>query len=603
MERRSVDYRTVLRVAELKDTWAPQLDRLTREWLDTKGIHTDPGADHVFRSPALDVTIDHLQQADSAAYRLRLDERRDDETWSTELLAIVAPEDGDSWLSVAVSHSDGKFVARPRLIQMILENLDVTDGSHKIADETRVVDVSQVQELQAVLLDGERRTPVFLHVPTRQTRAAKDDTVRWMRARTTQLAGLGRSFVLTPDASRQLQVHLGPFLDVEPGTIRSFAPGVVPWGQSDAKRHRVMGAAFLEENGEPRVRKLIGSIARDSACRRAEPEDVLRVRRAFERKGITEIFARARPGATQRKRSNAAPSPVSVDPERRERAAGPEGTTATDLPDSREIDRLLAHFDVATLEEALMAAQLASEAADEAESGQLAQHQEVHDLQDQLRAFEEAADDLQLDLAAANRRAGVAEEQALEAWRQAARAQAGPDADLAPAPSRPIAPEKFADIGAAITEQLGEWVVFTGDLSETEELDDRDTLGNGIDNCWRGLQALADYARAIRKGDFVGGNFTSYLQQTPPGYAVFEPGKLAGTESQTTKNSTKLKKQRIFPVPIAVHEDGEVHMWSHLRLTKIGIASPRLHFYDDTAKTGKVYVGYIGTHLDLASTN
>ncbi|MFC5375583.1 hypothetical protein ACFPJ3_03795 [Brachybacterium sacelli] len=44
-------------------------------------------------------------------------------------------------------------------------------------------------------------------------------------------------------------------------------------------------------------------------------------------------------------------------------------------------------------------------------------------------------------------------------------------------------------------------------------------------------------------------------------------------------------------------------MWSHLGLAKIKIANSRVHFYVDTAGTRTVYVGYIGAHLDLVSTN
>jgi hypothetical protein len=44
-------------------------------------------------------------------------------------------------------------------------------------------------------------------------------------------------------------------------------------------------------------------------------------------------------------------------------------------------------------------------------------------------------------------------------------------------------------------------------------------------------------------------------------------------------------------------------MASHFKIAQSGMISPRLHYIDDTAKTGKVYVGYIGRHLPTKQTN
>jgi len=44
-------------------------------------------------------------------------------------------------------------------------------------------------------------------------------------------------------------------------------------------------------------------------------------------------------------------------------------------------------------------------------------------------------------------------------------------------------------------------------------------------------------------------------------------------------------------------------MTAHFKLGRIGMVSPRLYFFDDYTKTGKVYIGYIGPHLTNTQTN
>jgi hypothetical protein len=44
-------------------------------------------------------------------------------------------------------------------------------------------------------------------------------------------------------------------------------------------------------------------------------------------------------------------------------------------------------------------------------------------------------------------------------------------------------------------------------------------------------------------------------------------------------------------------------MWAHLKLLSYGQTSPRLHYYDDTRRSGCVYVGYVGRHLRNTQTS
>lgn len=58
---------------------------------------------------------------------------------------------------------------------------------------------------------------------------------------------------------------------------------------------------------------------------------------------------------------------------------------------------------------------------------------------------------------------------------------------------------------------------------------------------------------------------------------VISPGKVAQQVSGTVRNNRRLATMRVFPA--------------------------RMYFYDDTAKGGGVYVGYIGRHLVNTETS
>ena len=60
---------------------------------------------------------------------------------------------------------------------------------------------------------------------------------------------------------------------------------------------------------------------------------------------------------------------------------------------------------------------------------------------------------------------------------------------------------------------------------------------------------------------------------------------------------------REFPVPAELAPDDTVFMGAHFKIARKGLISPRMHYYDDTGQSGKIYVGYIGKHLPNAHTN
>ena len=137
------------------------------------------------------------------------------------------------------------------------------------------------------------------------------------------------------------------------------------------------------------------------------------------------------------------------------------------------------------------------------------------------------------------------------------------------------------------------FVIFTGDPSQTLQLDDTDT-GSSAPRCWEYLQVLDDYARAKTLKAF-NNNFMQFLKNAPTGFKTISSHKYAPVESEQTANRRDLLEARTFNVPLEVDSSGKALMEAHLKLSR----RIRIHFLDDTRVTGKVYVGFIGNHLPL----
>jgi hypothetical protein len=137
---------------------------------------------------------------------------------------------------------------------------------------------------------------------------------------------------------------------------------------------------------------------------------------------------------------------------------------------------------------------------------------------------------------------------------------------------------------------------FTGEESDILELD-RTEIGIYSSRAWDGLRTLNDYVRAkIQKAD-VGGLF-DYLDNAPPGYFNQWPKqKIALQESESTMKDPSLVELRRFPVPKEVNSSQFEIMMPHLKIGQ----RLRIHFFDDVANTGKIYIGYIGMHLGTSN--
>lgn len=119
---------------------------------------------------------------------------------------------------------------------------------------------------------------------------------------------------------------------------------------------------------------------------------------------------------------------------------------------------------------------------------------------------------------------------------------------------------------------------------------------------WRGLRALAAYARDKRQG-FVG-NFWIWCQAgRPEGWPASEK-KLTMVEADAVRNRPKFRDARFFPVETSLDPSGRKYMESHLKIAQGGgDLAPRVYFYDDTGgTTGKVHIGLVGPRYLVPNT-
>src|SRR5699024_2821464 len=166
---------------------------------------------------------------------------------------------------------------------------------------------------------------------------------------------------------------------------------------------------------------------------------------------------------------------------------------------------------------------------------------------------------------------------------------------------RTVRPKTFDDLIEGLQDEFPR-LVFTGDKSKATALDEHEPLGRWAAKTWEALQALDDYAVASADGRCSKG-VHDYLAGPPDGCRTFSVNRHARDESETVRSTEKYAKHRTLPVPAEVAAEEAVFMGAHFKIAQSGLTSPRVHYYDDTARSSTVYVGYIGPHLPTPQTN
>lgn len=158
-----------------------------------------------------------------------------------------------------------------------------------------------------------------------------------------------------------------------------------------------------------------------------------------------------------------------------------------------------------------------------------------------------------------------------------------------------VRPQGFAGVFAAAREHLPLVVLPDRVESQVAELTAHPKVSSWAARTWAILLTLQDYAEARAAGKPVTSSRSFMEGQSRP---LFPPNQLKIGETTMVSTNRKFRAERTFPVPVEVDPSGRVYMEAHARVDAGGkYPAPRLYFHDDTAGTGKIFVGYVGPHL------
>lgn len=611
----SRDYRTFMR-SERPDLTLPVVEDQFLTWLRSKGVDLRSSVDSKARSEGIDASITHHARGHEEYIRCCLVESGTGwGTWRTDVLAS-----SEGWIDLAVTNSEGRLVDVPRLARYLMQTLDLRDAALQLTDEVKQWDVNELDLLVELLEDQDRHGLVFVagtgHEPDLYDAFRKRVHI-WTR----EVFGLAQCIVLTPRATQLLEERLGHHA-VGPWMLRTYYPGVNPARAVESRRHRFLTTATLATEKDGRLRQRLADIARRHAATRLDPAEVVRARRTFARldtRALLTAIDAPEPTEAETPAPELLPSAAAA-PERTGAGTGATEKHAPDVVRSEtarivalegqlELVRSALDIDVITsknVERAIRARVARQETGDARGEALRAAGRRIKEqlgrievLEDFQREARRALDDQELE------RADLQDE--LERVRAEVRwlrdqfkaaSDYGTAFGEAPAEYATTYPSSCGELLDRLMEQ--DVLVFTGDASKAKAVDDADTMKLAVHSAWEACIALQEYVRARDDGACPGG-VDHFLKNRPQGYEGVSPGKHGATETKATM--AQFGDERFFPVPRDVAPNGSVAMKAHFKLASIGMLSPRMHYYDDYANTGRIYIGYLGRHLTNTMTN
>ncbi len=429
----------------------------------------------------------------------------------------------------------------PRLVRLLLDVVEAHDGPAVLRSRPEVLRAEDVGDLIDALCDPDRWLPMVVVSPH-----PRRDFVDWRDVATVatkRLTGIASVYLLDSGAAEAFNQSILTTHGVWGGALRTYLPDVDPASEMDASRHRVLSSARMIEDPHGSAR-LLAHLPQRLAANAPLPQALSGLRLNLPL--APEVASR----------------PV---PKLDESARG----------DSNELEALAGNL------------RAAEQLLEEAEAERIAQQDAIAELQARLNtvAFELSATAARLieqeDRTRAYRARLIAEGRSREANEviEAVRV------------AQPLT--GFDDVYDRMAEFAK--VELTCDLDAMLELDEQAERTVWAQVAWRALGALEDYSSALVRGEFAG-PFIEWCRNPPPMCRFVEPGKVSRGETGQLKRNKSMARERMLPVPRAVDESCQVLMEEHIELG--GAPSyPRMYFYNDSLRSGRIYVGYIGEHL------
>lgn len=628
-------YRAYFEVAERETVLEASLDEF-RSWLvgkgyDVEAIGEGAGAEI---APNVEASLTSLEGGDgSKAFRAQVVERHGDGTWTSDLIIHIPAGDQVHAAVLLDIHNPGTDESQPistgtpRLARALLGTLAARDSLARLTDQPIPIQSDDVEALAAAIRDPNRRGLLFV-AGSAESLPLKAWT-RYVAALLRQTAGLASAYVLDAEATRLLATVLGPTHAVAPGTLRTYLPGVDTDSELDARRHRILSTTRILNDRSQWIAAILGRRARENAVEAELPPQLQNV--------LDQIAARSDDALVGRVPKSPPAEPPAVaeadgaiathEPPIELAVASPEEvaedtTAALDSADSSAatisatdesylaaaavMHEILGISDPSPRDWATLAALALAGQQAERKQADVAHRieqlrAEIGEIGHERRNLGRRLEDEQLEHAATYATLTDTENELRRLRLLLLQTEQASAVYVAPAgavESEP--PGSFVDLLASVSDLPG--IEFTGDESVTVRLDVHDPLGLWANKTWTILQALSDYAQASLDGR-CDRDVHGYLLNLPAGCRGYSANKHATNESEDVQNNTHFSGARIFSVPNGVEPAGRVAMMAHFKIAQSGLISPRLHYYDDVRRSGKVYVGYIGPHLPTKRTN
>lgn len=531
--------------------------------------------------------------------------RSSSEVWESVLTVHLPGRDAKS--ALVLLDISGPFHPRtPGLARMLTSTLPAYDSVARLTHQPLKVSIDEVERVAEAVCDPDRRGLLF--VSGMNAELPYDHWYDYVAGLLKESTGLAASYFLDPAATTAFREIMGSTHAVAPGTVRTYLPDADPASDMDALRHRILSTERIVRDSSRRLARVLASRAQEEALQAQPPVKMRRIqRRIAERADQLLLHPISQPGVEPPLGSSKLTSPDGAVEECK--AAEPE----TDRVDgghrlverARSLVRRVLGVVNASDDDWELVTQLAlqgksASAAQERVSRQLKQlRDELEDRESVQRGLQSRLQDEQLEHAAAADELRTVQRRNvyLEGLLQRT-GVAGEVYSEAPATERE--PADYEELLTGLEDF--ECLVFTGRQEITLSLDQHDPLGVWVGKTWKILCALEDYACAKRAG-VCATDVEGYLRHVPNGCRGYSLNKHAPTESEDVQRNPKFREARVLPVPRDVQDGGRIEMMAHFKIAQSGLISPRLHYYDDTTRSGKVYVGYIGPHLPTKRTN
>jgi hypothetical protein len=579
-------------------------------------------------SPKADLTLLEKTEIDrSKTLRARLVEIKPDDTgedvrWvSTLTLHMPVKRENRGFMlfeidSALEETSQGFLRARkpgtPNFLKKILslDELEFMDGDFaRFTTEPRVLNLEDVEFLENAACDPLRISPLVVMGTDKDK--TFDQYLSQAKDLTKTIVGTASSYVLTPEATQEFNRIVNDSHAVYGGNIRTYMPVIDPAVPIDARRHPYIRKLRIQEMPVRAVQNTLEWTTRNHLLDQPLPKYIQRIdRRITEDQNALIINGQRILAYTPTNAQPAAKLPDDDMVLREGEILTREAANYLELINHLKKDMQVEHLSIEVISDVVTRFRKIETITELLAVSDI----EKYDLKNQIDTLKEELLDsslghsetyeevrsLKSTINSINHRLLQLSESEndIKVIKRELNAIYHSDSSWLAEVStvEMLVPRDFQELIESIGQLV--YVRFTGEQDEVEELSKSD-LGAWCGKTWDGLETLNEYARAKSDGK-ASESFYQFLKNSPNGYLNnWSLAKYAAKDSESTMKSPAKRKQRELPVPTEVNPSGLVLMESHLSVNK----NLRVHFYDDTANTGKIYVGYIGRHLDTSSTN